>query len=491
MYKAAFCAAFFANHIAFVTKSCYTVCEINSLAGACHMHRLKREAGVRPAQDRYCERRQHFGASDMPLASAGKVDASARARRPARTYMTGTCGIRATLPATTYGRGIWVCVMLCANPIFLILGGKMNENYISQLKSAVREIMPLNASAMEAARARQDSLAKPPHSLGRLEDISVRMAGITGKVMNRADKRQILIFSSDNGVVAEGVASAPQSVTLSQTINFARGLTGVATLARHYNTPIRVIDVGVNADFSYPGVENRKIAMGTRNIAFGPAMSRDQALQAICTGIECARDAAGDGVEILGVGEMGIGNTTTSSAILACLTGLEPEKVVGRGGGVNDQGFRRKLEIIRDALTREKPDPADPIDVIAKVGGFDIAAMAGAFIGAAAVRLPVVIDGFISAVAALCAARIAPGCQQYMFASHASYEIGYSRAMEALGLKPMFDLEMRLGEGSGCPIAFGIISAALAVICEMGTFADAEICDDYLDEIRADERLQR
>jgi nicotinate-nucleotide--dimethylbenzimidazole phosphoribosyltransferase len=368
---------------------------------------------------------------------------------------------------------------------------KMSEKHISQLNAAIAKIAPLNTAVMEAARARQDSLAKPPHSLGRLEDITVRMAGITGKVMNRADKRQIMIFSADNGVVAEGVASAPQSVTLSQTINFARGLTGVATLARHYNTPLRVIDVGVNADFSYPGVENRKIAMGTNNIAHGPAMNRDQALEAICIGVECAGDAARDGIEILGIGEMGIGNTTTSSAILACLTGLEPEKVVGRGGGVNDRGFMRKIEIIQDAIAREKPDPADPIDVIAKVGGFDIAAMAGAFIGAASAGLPVVIDGFISAVAALCAAKIAPGCEQYMFASHASFEIGYARAIEALGLRPMFDLEMRLGEGSGCPIAFGIISAALAVINEMGTFADAEINDDYLGEIRADARLQR
>lgn len=367
----------------------------------------------------------------------------------------------------------------------------MIEDYIRQLETVAKAIPPLDGAAMNDARKRQDSLAKPPHSLGRLEDITVRMAGITGKVKNRADRRQILIFSSDNGVVEEGVASAPQSVTLAQTINFARGLTGVATLARHYATELRIIDIGVNADFSYPGVENRKIAMGTQNIAKNPAMTREQALKAICTGIDCAREAKKSGVEILGVGEMGIGNTTTSSAVLACITGLPVEKVVGRGGGVNDAGFSRKIEIIRTALERERPNPEDAIDVIAKVGGFDIAAMAGAYIGAASARLPVVIDGFISAVAALCAAKIAPECRRYMFASHASYEIGYARAMEELGLRPMFDLEMRLGEGSGCPIAFGIISAALAVICEMGTFAEAEINDEYLSEIRADARLQR
>ena len=365
------------------------------------------------------------------------------------------------------------------------------EYYTKLLHDTIGAIAPLDEEAMEAARQRQDSLAKPPRSLGRLEDISVRMAGITGNVFNHADNRQVLIFSSDNGVVIEGVASAPQSVTIAQTINFVRGLTGVATLAKHYNTKLRVVDVGINAEFSYPGVENRKIALGTHNIARGPAMTRAQALQAICTGVECACESAAAGVEILGIGEMGIGNTTTSAAVLSALTGLEADKVAGRGGGVNDKGFKRKLEIIAGAIQREMPDPNDAVDVIAKVGGFDIAAMAGAFIGAAVSRLPVVIDGFISAVAALCASKIAPGCERYMFASHASYEIGYARAMEALDIKPMFDLEMRLGEGSGCPIAFEIISAALTVIRDMGTFADAEICDDYLSEIRGDERFQR
>lgn len=353
------------------------------------------------------------------------------------------------------------------------------------------KIDALDAGAMRAAEKRQDSLAKPPHSLGVLEEISVRFAGITGSVFNEAKRRRILIFSADNGVVEEGVASAPQSVTLAQTINFARGLTGVAVLAKHYDTELKVYDVGVNADCSYPGVINKKISRGTQNIAVESAMTREQALIAIETGYEAAVQAKKDGVEILGVGEMGIGNTTTSSAVLSCLLGLPAEATTGRGGGVNDAGFMRKMEIIDHAIAMHRPDAKDIVDVLAKVGGYDLAAMCGAFIGAAAVHLPVVIDGYISAVAALCAWRINPGCAAYFFASHISCEKGYMIAVNEMGLKPMFQLEMRLGEGSGCPIAFEVIDSALTVLRCMATFEEASIDDGYLAEIRGDERLQR
>ena len=365
---------------------------------------------------------------------------------------------------------------------------QMTEKFI---RDVIHSIRPLDENAIQAALARQESLAKPPHSLGRLEDIAVRFSGITGNVYNSLKKKCILVFSADNGVAAEGVASAPQSVTLAQTINFTRGLTGVATLARHFGCELDVVDVGVNADINCADVFNRKIAYGTGNIAVGPAMSRQQAIQAICTGIEFAEKARDEKCDIIGVGEMGVGNTTTSSAVLSCLTGLSPEITVGRGGGVNDEGFLRKRSIIADAISREAPDKEDIIAVIAALGGFDIAAMTGAYIGAAACGLPVVIDGYISAVAALCAGRLAPACRDYMFASHASYERGYMHAIKELGLKPMFDLEMRLGEGSGCPIAFEMIGAALAVQSTMGTFEEARIDDSYLSEIRADERLQR
>lgn len=353
------------------------------------------------------------------------------------------------------------------------------------------KIEPLDSEAMLAAEQRQQKLAKPPHSLGMLEDISVRIAGITGKLYNQAKKRRILIFASDNGVVAEGVASAPQSVTLAQTINFTRGLTGVAVLARHYNTELKVYDVGINAQFSHPGVIDRKIAMGTRNLAAEPAMSREEALRAIRVGYEAAKDAAQEDVQILGIGEMGIGNTTTSSAILSCLLQLPASATTGRGGGVNDAGFTRKQEIIDSAIAAHKPDRSDMVDVLAKLGGFDIAAMCGAYLGAASMRLPVVIDGYISAVAALCAYRINPACADYFFASHISCEPGYTYAIEEMGIKPMFQLEMRLGEGSGCPIAFEVIDSALTVLREMATFEEARIDDNYLDEIRSQPRLQR
>ena len=338
---------------------------------------------------------------------------------------------------------------------------------------------------MAAARAQQAALAKPPHSLGKLEDISVKVAGMTGKMVNPVDRRRVLIFASDNGIVREGVASAPQSVTLSQTINFVRGLTGVAVLARHFGAELDVTDVGINADFFHPGVRDLKIAHGTRDFAEEPAMTRAQALRAVEIGVEAAQRAKSDGVQIIGVGEMGIGNTSSSSAVLSALLGLPAQTTVSRGAGINDAAFERKITLIDRAIALWQPDPDDPIDALIKVGGFDLAAMCGAFLGAAVLRLPAVIDGFISAVVALCAARLNPLCTAYMIPSHASPEKGCALALREMVLAPMLDLDMRLGEGSGCPIAFEIVAAAERVIAEMGTFAEAAIDDSYLDEIRA------
>ena len=346
-------------------------------------------------------------------------------------------------------------------------------------------ISPPDAAAMAAARARQDRLAKPPHSLGRLEDISVQLSGITGRVYSPIQKRRVLIFAADNGVAREGVSSAPQSVTLQQTVNFARGLTGVAVLAKHFGAELEVTDVGIDADFTPPGARNQKIARGTRDFAVEPAMTGDQCRRALQIGIDAARRAKAGGVDVIGVGEMGIGNTTTAAAVLSALLGRPAADTVGRGGGINDAAYRRKVQLIDEALARYAPDPHDPEDVLTKVGGFDIAAMCGAFLGAASERLPAVIDGFISAVAALCAQRIEPLCAAYMFPSHASREKGYRLAMDALGMEPMLNLDMRLGEGSGCPLAFEIMAAAETVIRDMGTFEEAAIDDGYLAEIRA------
>ena len=350
-----------------------------------------------------------------------------------------------------------------------------------ELDALVREVLPLDRSAMTAAEEYQARLAKPPGSLGRLEEISIQLAGITGRVHNALNKKQLLVFAADNGVVAEGVSSAPQSVTKQQTINLMRGKTGAAVLAKHFGCGLTVCDVGVNADIYESTVLNRKIAYGTQNICTGPAMTREQTLQAILTGAEIARTVDAD---VIGVGEMGIGNTTTSSAVLAVLLGADVEAVTGRGGGITEESFRKKKAVIRTAIEVNRPDRDDVVGVLSKVGGFDLAAMCGAFLGAAAARRPAVIDGLISAAAALCAVRLCPNVRGYLVPSHASLEIGYRLAMEAMDLRPLFDLGMRLGEGSGCPLAFQVLDAACAVINDMATFDEAGINDDYLDEIR-------
>ena len=355
-----------------------------------------------------------------------------------------------------------------------------------ELSDFTSAILPLNETAMAAARERQAQLAKPPGSLGRLEDLSVQLAGITGKVHNQIEKKHLLVFAADNGVVAEGVTSAPQSVTLMQTVNLTRHKTGASTLCRHFGCEITVCDVGVNAEIQEPKVLNRKIAYGTQNIAHGPAMKREQALQAIRTGFELAQATEAD---VIGIGEMGIGNTTTSAAVLSVLLDADVEAVTGRGGGITDESFQMKKQVIRNAIAINHPDKNDVIDVLSKVGGFDLAAMCGAFLGCAAKRCPVVIDGFISAVAALCAYKLCPLAVQYFIPSHASYEIGYKLAMDVMGLQPIFLLGMRLGEGSGCPLAFEVLRAACAIINDMATFDQAGINDDYLSEIRQGDKF--
>ena len=355
-----------------------------------------------------------------------------------------------------------------------------------ELQSLLEKITPPDEAAMEAARFRQAQLAKPPESLGRLEELSIQLSGITGMVHNKMDNPHLLVFAADNGVVAEGVSSAPQSVTLMQTINLTRAKTGASTLCREFGVGITVCDVGVNAEIRDPAVLNRKIAFGTGNIVQGPAMTREQAITAILTGAGVAIHTQADGI---GIGEMGIGNTTTSSAVLSVLLDVPVEAVTGRGGGITDEAFQVKKDVIRRAIARNQPDRNDVVDVLSKVGGFDLAAMCGAFLGAAATKRPVVIDGFISVVAALCAVRLNPLVRHYLVPSHASFEIGYKLAMEELALQPIFLLGMRLGEGSGCPLAFQVLRAACAIINDMATFEQAGIDDGYLEEIREGDKF--
>lgn len=355
----------------------------------------------------------------------------------------------------------------------------------AELNEILSKIRPADTEAMQKAADRQAILAKPPHSLGLLEDISVKLAGITGIVENRIENCRVLVFAADNGVVSEGVAVTPKSVTLSQTINMTKHITGMSALAAYFNDSVSVIDVGIDSAVGIAGVTDRKIRRGTDNIRKGTAMSRKEAICALGHGIEAVKNAFDYGISAIGVGEMGIGNTTTSAAVLSALTGRSPSDVTGRGSGLTDDAFELKKSVIADAIRINRPDPCDPIDVISKVGGFDIAAMAGAYIGCAYYRIPAVVDGFISIVAALAAVRICPFVKDFIFLSHASKEPGYRIAAEELGLSPFLLLDMRLGEGSGCPLAFRILEAACAVMCDMATFEEAAIDDGYLDSIRS------
>ena len=385
----------------------------------------------------------------------------------------------------------------------------------TELDVVIKSIKPADRQAIIQAKARQAQLAKPPGSLGGLEEMSVRIAGMTGQVINRIGKGCVAVFCADNGVVAEGVASAPQSVTRAQTINFTRRLTGVGALAKSYDSELLIVDMGVRDPIpaelydTVPLRDTSKIVdrrlrpQGeTDNIASGPAMTQEEALQAIAAGLEMAEAVHRAGFSILGVGEMGIGNTTTSAALLSAVTGRSSDETVGRGGGVNDEGFVRKKEIVDEvsAQFREsggimasslQAQPEQMLAALARMGGFDICAMAGAYLGAAARRMPVVIDGYISAAAALAARVLAPAAADYMIASHQSYEKGYMLAIEAMGLKPFLSLDMRLGEGSGCPIAFSVIRGACDVMANMATFEEAAINDDYLEEIRNEKKYQR
>lgn len=354
-----------------------------------------------------------------------------------------------------------------------------------ELTALLRNITPPDAELLDRARRRQAALAKPPGSLGALEDYAVRLAGITGQLCPKMDRCRILAFAADNGVVAEGVSSAPPSVTLAQAVNMTHHITGMSAMAQHFGDEVCVTDVGMDTQQRFPAILDRRIRRSTGNIAREPALTRQQVLDAVGVGIALAKTAAEDGVTAVGVGEMGIGNTTTSAAVLAALTDATAEAVTGRGGGLTDAGFERKKEVIRRALELHRPNKNDPIGVLAAVGGLDLAAMTGAFVGCAAYRVPAVADGLISVVAALCAVRLCETVRDYLFLSHASQEIGYRLAAQELALKPCLLLDMRLGEGSGCPIFFRVLEAACAAMRGMATFAEANIQDGYLDPIRA------
>ena len=360
-----------------------------------------------------------------------------------------------------------------------------------ELKEKIAEIESVYSDKRIEASEYIDSLIKPPKSLGKLEKIAISLAGITGQVKNELKKKRIIVLCADNGVTCEGVSSAPVSVTASQAVNMTKGITGMSSMARHFGIETEIVDVGISTDYDCRQIIDRKIRKGTGNIAIEPALTREEVVRAILVGMECADRAALEKVDVLGVGEMGIGNTTTSAAVLAAISGALPGDVVGRGGGLTDDAFQKKISVVEKALNRflsSGSDKGDIINILSELGGLDIAAMCGVFLGAAKNRIPVVIDGYISVVAALCACKLNKKVSGYLFPSHESKEKGYRIAISMLDLKPWFNLDMGLGEGSGCVIAFQIMEAACAFVCNMATFEGGGICDDYLEDIRKQEK---
>jgi nicotinate-nucleotide--dimethylbenzimidazole phosphoribosyltransferase len=346
------------------------------------------------------------------------------------------------------------------------------------LDSTISEIKPPDEKAMAAARERQDILTKPQGSLGRLEEISVRLAGIQAKARPSVEKKVMVTMAADHGVVAEKVGNWPQEVTAQMVANFLRGGAGINVLARQAGARIVFVDIGVAGDLEpNPQLIMKKIGRGTRNICQSPAMTPEQAVRCIETGIEIARGEADKGMDIVGTGDMGIGNTTASAAVLAAMTGQPAAKVTGRGTGLSDEQLTHKIQVINRALALNKPDGSKPLDVLAKVGGFEIGGLAGVMLGAAARRVPVVIDGFISGAAAIIAVGLAPRLKEYLIAAHASAEAGHPLMLAYLGLKPLLNLDMRLGEGTGAALGIIIAEAAARTLNEMATFAEAGVSE--------------
>lgn len=337
---------------------------------------------------------------------------------------------------------------------------------------------PLDAQAMAAARARQDRLTKPRGALGRLEALSIQLAGITGQATPRLAHKLVLVMAGDHGVAVEGISAYPQSVTAQMVINFLAGGAAINVLARQTSARVVVADLGVAAALpARPDLVGAKVASGTANLAHGPAMSHDQARQALQTGADLFGRELAAGVDILGTGEMGIGNTTSAAAVAAALTGQDPAWLVGRGTGVDDAGLARKIEVVRRGLAVNTPDPADGLDVLAKVGGFEIGGLAGAMLAAAAHRCPVMVDGVIATAAAMIAVTLHPGLRPYLIAAHRSAEPGHDAMLAWLGLEPLLDLGMRLGEGTGAVLGMQLADAACRLLAEMATFDEAGVDD--------------
>ncbi len=349
---------------------------------------------------------------------------------------------------------------------------------MGKLEETINAVEPIGEELYQTTQARLDNLTKPKGSLGRLEEFARRYVAITGKESPKIEKRVIYTFAADHGVAEEGVSSFPKEVTAQMVYNFLRGGAGINVLARLVGAEVRVVDIGVDHDFeSQEGLIVKKVAKGTKNMAKGPAMSREEAIQALEIGIGLAEGAAAQSIDLLGTGDMGIANTTPSSAITAVFTGEKVENVTGRGTGIDDETFKRKIEVINRALKVNQPNPQEPLDVLAKVGGLEIGGIAGLILGAAANRIPVVIDGFISSVGALLAVRFQSRVKEYIFAAHRSVEVGHRAVLDGVGQRPMLDLDLRLGEGTGAALGMFLIEAGIRILAEMATFGEAGVSE--------------
>jgi len=346
------------------------------------------------------------------------------------------------------------------------------------LQQTLKQIQPLNPEWLARAQARLDQLTKPRGSLGRLEELAAWYVAVREEMSPIIRKKAVVIFAGDHGVVAEGVSAYPQEVTFQMVANFVQGGAGINVLARHVGAEVQIVDIGVNHDFpGMPGLISRKVRYGTGNLAREAAMSRDEAEAALLCGIELAQENIAAGADVLATGEMGIGNTTPAAALAAVFTGKPAAAVTGRGTGVDDHSYRRKVEVIEHALALHRPDPGDPMGVLARLGGLEIAGLAGLILGSAAARRPVLVDGFIATAAALLAVRLCPAVRDYLAAAHQSAEFGHQVMLAELKLEPLLQLRMRLGEGTGAALGMSLLEAGVKIYREMATFAEAGVSD--------------
>jgi nicotinate-nucleotide--dimethylbenzimidazole phosphoribosyltransferase len=347
------------------------------------------------------------------------------------------------------------------------------------LKKTLNQIVPIKNELKIKTQTRLDALTKPLGSLGMLEEVAKTILALTENEKFQIRKKVIFVLAGDHGIVKENVTGYPQEVTAQMVYNFVRGGAAINVLARHVDAKVVVVDMGVAADLDEASdkIFNKKINYGTKNFAEGPAMSKDEAVKSIEAGIEVFEQEAKNGIDVVGCGDMGIGNTTTSSAIVAALTGASVEQVTGRGTGINDEMLAHKIVVIKKALAKHKPDPADPIDVLSKVGGFEIGGIAGVILAAAAHKIPILLDGFISSAGALIAYKLQPNVKDYFIASHLSVERGHQIILQTFGKRPLLNLDLRLGEGTGAALAMPLVEASIKILTEMATFAGAGVSE--------------